>query len=126
MRYYIATIDERCGDYNFTTTIKFAMREPEKDFFNTPEECAYQNAEKYCDDMARTWYDEDEGGEEEDENWYSFNGGEVACCYGFHKEISKETFNELGSFVSDLTSWEVSELIRKENDEAKDIQRANG
>jgi len=112
IRYYIATIDERCGEYNFNSTIRFAMREPEKDFFNTPEECAYQNAEKFCDDIARTWWNDEEYGEEEDENWYSFNGGEVACCYGFHKEISKETFDSLGSFVTDMTSWEVEKEIR--------------
>lgn len=126
MRYYIATLNERCGEYSFTTNIKFAMEEPEKDFFNTPEECAYQNAEKYCHHLAETWYDEDEGGEEEDENWFSFNGGEIAVSYGFHKEISKESFEDINSFISDLTSWEVSQLIRKEKDETKDIQGANG
>jgi hypothetical protein len=115
-RYYIADLHSRCGEYSFIEHVRFVMREPERDFFNTPEECAYQNAEKFCDDLAKFWYDYDEeGGIEEDENWYSFNGGEVAVKYGFHKEITKETFDDLHGTISDHTSWE----LRKELNENK-------
>jgi len=112
IRYYIADIQERCGEYSFNNIVRFALREPEKDFFNTPEEVSYQQAEKYGDELAKYWYDDEEGGDEEDENWYSFNGGEVAVKYSCHKQISKETFEELGSFVSDNSSWEVYHAIR--------------
>jgi len=111
IRYYIANMCEKSGEYSFDTVVRFALREPEKDFFNTPEEISYQQAEKYCDELAKYWYDEEEGGEEEDENWYSFNGGEVWISYGFHKQISKETFKELGSFACDHSSWEVSQWM---------------
>jgi hypothetical protein len=113
IRYYIADIQERCGEYSFNNIVRFALREPEKDFFNTPEEVSYQQAEKYCDEIAKYWYggEEEDVAEERDENWYSFNGGEVAVKYGFHKQISKETFEDLGSFVSDHSSWEVSKWM---------------
>ena len=113
IRYYIADLHSRCGEYDFIEHVRFAMREPEKDFFNTPEEVAYQQAEKYCDEIAQFWYCDDEGGEKEDENWWSFNGGEVWVKYGFHKQITKETYNDIASMISDITSWE----IRKEIDE---------
>jgi len=115
IRYYIANMCERSGEYSFDTLIRFALREPEKDFFNTPEEISYQQAEKYCDELAQFWYDHEEEGlaEEEDENWYSFNGGEVWVRYGFHKQVSKETFEELGSFACDHSSWEVAQELMK-------------
>jgi hypothetical protein len=113
IRYYIADLHSRCGEYNFIEHVRFAIREPEKDFFNTPEEVAYQKAEKYCDEIAQFWYDDDEGGDEEDENWWSFNGGEIAVKYGYHKQITEETFKDIASLISDLTSWE----LRKELDE---------
>ena len=115
IRYYIASIQTRSGEHDFIEHVRFAMREPEKDFFNTPEEVAYQQAEKYCDELAQFWYDSEEEGlaEEEDENWYSFNGGEVWVRYGFHKQISKETFEELGSFACDHSSWEVAQELMK-------------
>jgi hypothetical protein len=113
IRYYIANMCEKSGEYSFDTLIRFALREPEKDFFNTPEEISYQQAEKYCDEIAQFWYDDDEGGDEEDENWWSFNGGEIAVKYGYHKQITEETFKDIASLISDLTSWE----IRKELDE---------
>ncbi len=112
IRYYIASIQSRCGEYDFNEHVRFALREPEKDFFNTPEEVAYQQAEKYCDEIAQFWYDDDEGGDKEDENWWSFNGGEIWVQYGYHKQISEQAYNEL-SIITDHSSWE----IRKELDE---------
>ena len=62
IRYYIANMCEKSGEYSFDTLIRFALREPEKDFFNTPEEISYQKAEKYCDELAQFWYDSEEEG----------------------------------------------------------------
>ena len=103
IRYYIASIQTRSGEHDFIEHVRFALREPEKDFFNTPEEVAYQQAEKYCDEIAQFWYDDDEGGEKEDENWWSFNGGELWVQYGFHKQITKETYKDIANMISDIT-----------------------
>jgi len=121
IRYYIADLHSRCGEYDFIEHVRFAMREPEKDFFDTPEEVAYQKAEKFCDEIAQFWYDGEEGGEEEDENWWSFNGGEVWTRYGFHKQITKETFNDIHGTVTDQTDWELAKEIRD-----NEVQSNNG
>ena len=115
IRYYIADLHSRCGEYDFIEHVRFALREPEKDFFNTPEEVAYQKAEKYCDEIAQFWYCDDEGGEEEDENWWSFNGGEVAVKYGYHKQISKQTYDDISGIVTDHTDWELRKEINEDN-----------
>ena len=99
-RYYIASLITKCGEYDFTEFVRFAMREA----FN------------YHNQTAQYWYNEDGGGEKEedtDQPYWTFNGGEVAVMAGYPREISESTFNEM-AMLHNLTDWELRKEIRNE------------
>jgi len=119
-RYYIASLIIQCGEYDFTETIKFAMREPDKDLFDEPDKVAIREAFNYHNQTAQYWYDDDVGGEkgeDREEPYWTFNGGEVAVMAGYPREVSESTFNEMG-MLQNLTDWELRKEIRNEREQA--------
>lgn len=115
-RYYIASLITKCGEYDFTEFVRFAMREPDKDFFDKPDEVAMREAFNYHNETAQYWYDDDVGGEKEentDQPYWTFNGGEVAVMAGYPREVSESTFNEM-AMLNNLTDWELRKEIRNE------------
>ena len=59
-RYYVASLMTRCGEYDFTEMVRFAMREPHKDLFDEPDKVAMREAFNYHNQTAQFWYNEDE------------------------------------------------------------------
>lgn len=86
IKHYLAQIEERNGEREYSMTVKFKTEgEPQI----------------MLDNIARNWYagppDEDTG-----EDVYYFNGGEVCVSVGTHSEITEEMFNALPPFITEL------------------------
>lgn len=115
-RYYIASLIIQCGEYDFTEFVRFAMREPDDDFFDKPDRVAMREAFNYHNQTAQYWYNDDEGGEKEedaDQPYWTFNGGEVTVMAGYPREVSESTFNEM-AMLHNFTDWELRKEIRNE------------
>jgi hypothetical protein len=87
MKYYLAQIDTRNGEYETSETIKFKT-----DY----------NPDKVLDDIARQWFDEENDGEYKHSEWYWHNM-EVVTRAGLWQEISKATYLTLPYFISEFT-----------------------
>lgn len=86
MKYYIGQIDERLGEYEGSSIIRF----------NT-DGCPSE----YLDNLARIWYDEENDGSEKLNEWYWHNG-EVICRGGSWQEVTEELYNALPYFVTKM------------------------
>lgn len=81
MKYYLATLNVRIGEYGVDTSIRFAT---DKD----PDEIHHQ--------VAKTFWGKSR---EEDETYY-FDGGQVAIEVGDRVEVSREVFNAIPNSVA--------------------------
>lgn len=75
MKYFIGTIDERNGEYEYTHIIKFKTDD---------------KPDSVLEDIARTWYADDP---DEEGSCYFFNCGEVATSAGGFEEVTKEIYD---------------------------------
>lgn len=85
---YIGRLDERNGEYEYDTTIRFKTG---------------GDPNSYLERIAKKWYsgkpviETDEGG-----NTYAFNGGEVEVEVGAYKEVSESAYNELQGIITEM------------------------
>lgn len=86
MKYYVAELKERNGEYEYQHIYKFKTQV-------TPAEVLH--------DIAKDFYDYETGHKEEDvrEGLYYFNEGEVCVQTGGFCEIEENVFNSLPYFI---------------------------
>ncbi len=97
MKYYIGTLEERNGEYEYTLHRLFATEDDPQKYLATLASKQYgdfiepEDREKPEEDWSVDRKESDAGG------WY-FNCGEVHVRAGSYKEISESAYNEL-SFI---------------------------
>jgi len=92
--HYIGEILERNGEYDYSHFYLFTVVVDQKDLLDSSEDItADRIATARVEEMAKTWYDDDDVYEEGSE--YMHNGGEVATSSGGWKYISPTTFKDL-------------------------------
>jgi hypothetical protein len=85
-KFYVCTIEERNGEYNYTHYIKMKLS-------------LRQKPEKALDNVTKTWYADDA---EKDEYGYYFNGGCVFVNPGDIHEVTEDVFNVVNRFINTL------------------------
>jgi hypothetical protein len=80
MKYYIASIRDCCGEYEWDSVILIKTEE--------------NNIDEILDYHVSVWYGSQEDSEEDD-GIYSWSNGEVTTCAGGYSEITESTFNDL-------------------------------
>ena len=85
MKYYIAEITERNGDFEYDTKYLFAT---------------YCEPDEYSNNVAMEWRGGDEDDWDEDLNGYWCDGSII--CDGGSKEITKDDFDVLKKYLSIL------------------------
>jgi hypothetical protein len=103
LKYYIADIEQRIGEYQPTSTIRFQTE-------GDPKE--------YLADIVKGFYgdapnDDPNSGVYPIINWNETM--EVVCYAGNFSEVNKETFEAVGWHVSDMTGYGFSEYGKKWN-----------
>lgn len=81
MKYYLATLNIRIGEYGVDTSIRFATAQD-------PDEMHHR--------VAKTFW----GKSEEDDETYYFDGGQVAIEVGDRVEVNREVFNAIPNSVA--------------------------
>jgi hypothetical protein len=87
MKYYLATLNIRIGEYGTDTSIRFATD-------GEPDAIHHH--------IAKTFW----GKSEEDDETYYFDGGQVAVEVGVREEVSKEVFYAIPNQVACLFNKE--------------------
>lgn len=82
-KYFIAQVEERNGEYEYSTTILIVQTTKRK-------------AEKVHTKICKYWY-----GEKDNDKYY-FNCYEVSVCEGMLEEITETTYNEISKFLNTL------------------------
>lgn len=90
MKYYIGQIDERNGEREYNTTVKFLGTD--------------DTAGEVPDRIAAHWYSDEP--DESTGDGYHFSGGEVCVNPGSYDEIPKEMYEALPAFIAELTGTE--------------------
>jgi len=86
MKYYIGDIEDKIGEYEFSTTIRFKTdRDPEE----------------YLDSIAKTWYSTEYT--EEEEGYYSHSGDTISSA-GTWQELDEGVYNQLTLIVQVVES----------------------
>ena len=90
VKYYIADIEQRIGEYEPTSTIRFMTESDPKD---------------YLADIVKGFYG-DEPEEDGNNSGVYWNSSMEAVCYaGNFTEVSKETFEAVGWHISNMTGY---------------------
>lgn len=94
VKYYIADIEQRIGEYEPTSTIRFMTESDPKE---------------YLADIVKGFYG-DEPEEDGHNSGVYWNSSMEAVCYaGIFTEVSKETFEAVGWHVSNMTGSRFSD-----------------
>ena len=94
VKYYIADIEQRIGEYEPTTNIRFKTE---------------GDPQAYLADIVKGFYG-DEPNEDEPNSGVYWNSSMEAVCYaGNFTEVSKETFEAVGWHLSNMTGYGFSE-----------------
>jgi hypothetical protein len=87
MQFYLAQIDDRYGEYEWSTTILLRGNE--------------DTIDELVDNIASIWYGDRSTTVEEG----VYDNMDVYSQAGKHKEISEETYNSLKDYFNDLTDY---------------------
>ena len=100
VKYYIADIEQRIGEYEPTSTIRFMTESDPKE---------------YLADIVKGFYG-DEPEEDGHNSGVYWNSSMEAVCYaGNFTEVNKETFEAVGWHLSNMTGYGFSEYGKKWN-----------
>ena len=87
MKFYVGKIDERLGEIELSTTIRFKLDDHESPII-------------YLDDIAQNWRLEYA---EWDESYNGYDHGDGICVNpGSHKEVTPETYSDLDGIITEL------------------------
>lgn len=89
MKYYLGQINDRIGERELSTTVRFQI----------PEGAGYGPDDR-LEDIASEWWGNDPDSTEEG---YYFGGGEVCTTAGSLLEVSEETYKGVSILISDLS-----------------------
>jgi hypothetical protein len=100
VKYYIADIEQRIGEYQPTSAIRFQTE-------GDPKE--------YLADIVKGFYGDAPNEDEPNSGVYWNETMEAVCYAGNFSEVNKETFEAVGWHVSDMTGYGFSEYGKKWN-----------
>ena len=87
MKFYVGKIDERVGEIEFSTTIRFKLDD-------------HESPRTYLDDIAKNWRLEEA---EWNESYNGYDHGDGICVNpGSHKKVLFETFHNLDGIITEL------------------------
>ena len=87
MKFYVGKIDERLGEIELSTTIRFKLDD-------------HESPGIYLDNIAQNW-------RLEEAEWNEFyngydNGYDICVNPGSHKEVTPETYSDLAGIITEL------------------------
>lgn len=87
MKFYVGKIDERLGEIELSTTIRFKLD-------------GHESPRIYLDDIAKNWRLEEA---EWNEFYSGYDHGDGICVNpGNHKEVTPETYSDLAGIITEL------------------------
>ena len=94
VKYYIGDIEERIGDHQPTTSIRFRTE---------------GDPQAYLADIVKSFYGDEPNEDEPNSGVYWNETMEKVCYAGIFTEVSKETFEAVGWHLSNMTGYGFSE-----------------
>lgn len=87
MKFYVGKIDERVGEIEFSTTIRFKLDD-------------HESPGIHLDDIAKNW-------RLEEAEWSEFydgydHGDDICVTPGWFKEVTFETYHDLAGIITEL------------------------
>ena len=98
VKYYIADIEQRIGEYEPTSTIRFQTE-------GDPKE--------YLADIVKGFYGDEPEEDGHNSGGYWNSSMEAVCYAGNFTEVNKETFEAVGWHVSDMTGYGYSDQFSR-------------